>query len=109
MNKAQAEEDEEQDRRDLDQHHDVVGSRRLANAAHQDDWEEQYDKEGGNVESGVPTAGIDVLALQVLQAKWQVSRRQPHRRQRYSYPIQQRHQMSREAYADAHVAEGVLE
>jgi hypothetical protein len=66
MNEAQSEEDEQQDSRDLHQHHDVVGPRRLANAAHQDHRQQHDNKERRDVESRMPSSRIDVFALQVL-------------------------------------------
>ncbi len=40
----------------------VVGGRRLANAAHQNDREKHDDEEGGDVEAEVPAGCVDVVA-----------------------------------------------
>ena len=109
MDKAEAEEDKQQNGRNLDQYHDVVGPCGLAYTAHQHDGQQQHDQKRRNIEPSVPTRGIDVLALQVLQAKRQIRRREPLGRQRQSHPVQQRDDVRRKADADAHIAEGVLE
>src|SRR6202044_1675795 len=102
-NEAETKEYEQQDRSDLDQNHDVVGPCGLAYAAHQHDRKQQHDQERGDIESRVPTCGVDIPPLQILQAEWQISWREPLRRERYPDPVQQRHYMRRKANAYAHV------
>jgi hypothetical protein len=53
-----AEEDEDQDGRNLDQHHHVVGLRRLADTAYQHHRQQHHDQEGRNVEAEVPARRV---------------------------------------------------
>ena len=77
LDEAGGGEDEDQDGGDLDQHHDVVGARRLADAAHQDHGEDHDDEEGGNVEAEVPAGLVEIVAGQILQAGGQIGGRDP--------------------------------
>ena len=109
MNEAQSKEDKQQDRRNLHQHHDVVGSCGLAYSANQHYRQQQHNQKRGNVESRMPARSIDILALQILQAQWQISRREPLWRQRHPDPVQQSNHMRGKAHAHAHVAERILQ
>ena len=102
-------EDEDEDGGDLDQHHDVVGARRLADAADQDDGEDHHDEERGDVEAEVPAGIVEVVAGEVLQAGGQVGGRDPHERRMDAEPVEQIDDVGGEADADAHVGEGVFE
>ena len=75
--KLSAEEDEDEDGGELDQHHDVVGARGLADAADEDDGEQKDDEEGGDVEAEVPAGLVDVVAGEVLQAVGEEGGREP--------------------------------
>ena len=72
LDEAGAGKDEDQNGRRLDQYHDVVGARRLADAAHQNHRQEHHHQEGGNVEAEVPAGGINIVAREVLQAGRQI-------------------------------------
>jgi hypothetical protein len=103
VDEAGAEADEEQDGRDLDQHHDVVGACRLADASDQDDREQHDDEEGGNVEAGVPAGRVDILAGEVLQAERKKCRRKPLGGKVDAEPVEQVDDVRGEADRDAHV------
>ncbi len=60
--------DEDQDRDDLDEHHDVVGAGGFANAAHEDHGEQNDDEERGDVEAKVPSGGVDDVAGEIGKA-----------------------------------------
>ncbi len=101
--------DEDQDGGHLDQHHDVVGASRLADAAHQEHRQEHHDQEGRNVEAEMPAGSVEVVARKVLQAGGQVGRGDPLDGQMDAKPVEEVYQVSGEAHADAHVAESVFE
>ena len=109
LDEAGAGNDEDQDGGNLDQHHDVVGAGRLADAAHQDHGENHDDEKGGNVEAEVPSGWIEVVAGQVLEAGGQIGGRDPHERKMEAEPVHEVDDMGGKADADAHVAEGVFE
>ena len=102
-------ENKDQNCGDLDQHHDVVGAGRLADAAHQNDRQDHDDQESGNVEAEVPAGSVKVVAGQILQAGWQIGGRYPHQRRMEAEPVHQVDDVGGKAHADAHIAEGVFE
>ncbi len=109
MNKAHAHEDEGQDGGDLQQDHDVVGLRRLANAAHQDDRQQQHDEKRGNVEAEVPTRRIQRVVLQIGEAAGQIGGRDPAQRGMPAKPVERRGHVRRKTDANGHVADCVFQ
>jgi hypothetical protein len=109
VDEAQAEGDEEQDRGDFYEHHDVVGAGGFADASNKDDGEEENDGEGGEVEAGVPAGSEDVFAGEVLEAEGEIGGGEPAGIEVDAEPVEQVDDMRGEANGDAHVGEGVLE
>ena len=109
MNEAHADEDERQDGGDLQQHHDVVGLGRFADAAHQHHGQQHDDEKRGNVEAEVPARRVEHVALQVGEAARQVRGRDPAQRGMPAKPVEGRDHVRGEADADRHVADGVFE
>ena len=73
MDEAGAEAYKEKNRRNLDQHHRVVGAGRFANAAYQHHRQQQHNDERGNIEAEVPALRKDVyLAREIQQAQGQI-------------------------------------
>ena len=108
LDEAGAGKDEDENGGDLDQHHDVVGAGRLADAAHQDHGEDHDDEEGGDIEAEVPAGFVEIVAGKILQAGGQISGRDPHQGWMEVEPVQQVDDVGGKAHANAHVAEGVL-
>ena len=79
MDKAGARHDEDQDRGDLEQNHDVVGSRGFADTPYQHDGQNQHDQKGGKIETQMPAWLVDSVALQVGEAGGQKGGRDPTR------------------------------
>jgi len=109
MDEAGAEGDEEQNGGDFNQHHDVVGARRLADAADENDGEQKDHEEGGNIEAGVPSGRVDRVAGEVLQAEREIRGREPLGREMQAEPVHQIDDVRGEADAYAHIREGVLQ
>jgi len=109
MDEVQANEHEGEDSDELDEHHDVVGAGRFADAADEDYGEDDNDEEGRDVEAEVPAGLIDEAAIQRLFAAGKKSGREPARTKVDAEPIEQIDKMRGEADADAHVGEGVFE
>ncbi len=109
VDEGEAEDDEEEDGGDFDEHHDVVGAGGLADAADEHDGEQEDDDEGGDVEAEVPAGGEDVLAGEILEALREVGGGEPLGVEVDAEPVEQVDDVGGEAYADAHVREGVLE
>ena len=101
--------DEGENGDDFDEDEDVVGARRLADAADQDDRENHHDEECGDVEAEVPAGIVEVVAGHVLQAGGQIGGRDPLERGMDAEPIHHVEDVGGKADADAHVGEGVLE
>ncbi len=89
LDEAGSGEDEDQDGGHFDEHHDVVGAGRLADAAHQQDGEEHDHQEGGNVEAEVPAGLVNVVAGEILQAGGQIGGRDPLGRRVEAEPVEQ--------------------
>ena len=102
-------EDKRQDGGDLQQHHDVVGLGRLANAAHQHDRQQHDDEKRRDVETEMPAGSVKHVALQIGEAAGQISRRDPAQRRMPAEPLKGRRHVCGESDADRHVADGVLE
>ncbi len=77
MHVARSKNHEYHDGRDLEQHHDVIGVRRFADAAHEDDGEQHHNDERWPIESKVPARIVERIALQVGKARGQVCGRDP--------------------------------
>jgi hypothetical protein len=101
--------DEDKDRDDFHQHHDVVGLGGFANAAHENHGEEHHDDEGGPVETKVPAGLIERVACEVAEAARQVCRGDPFQIRVNAEPVEQIDDVGGEADADGHVADGVFE
>ena len=107
--KLRADADEDQDGDDLEQHHDVVGLGRLADAADQDHGEDHDDEEGGDVEAEVPAGRVEHVALQILRGRREDRRARSSAGGMDAEPVEQRDDVRGEADADGHVGEGVFE
>ena len=77
LDEAGCGDDEDEDGGDLDEDHDVVGARRLADAAHQDHRQDHHDEERREFEAEVPAGIVEIVARQVLQAGGQIGGRDP--------------------------------
>src|ERR1035437_5670123 len=109
LDKAGPGKDKDQNGGHLDQHHDVVGAGRLANATHQEYRQEHHDQEGGNVKAKVPAGFVEIVAGKILKTGGQVGRGDPLDRQVDAEPVKEVDQVSGEGNADSHVAEGVFQ
>ncbi len=101
--------DEHQDRADFQQHHDVVGARRLANAAHQHERQQHHHYEGRDIEAEMPARVVQRIALQVGEPARQISRRDPAQVRQNAEPVQQTYKMGGKPHADRHIADRVLQ
>ena len=109
MDEAGAGDDEHQDRRDLEQNHDVVGAGGFADTPHQHDGENQHDEKGGEIETEMPARLVDGVALQVGKAGRQKRGRDPARAGMHAEPIHEIDDVGGEADAHRHVADGVFQ
>ena len=57
VDELRAKDDEQQYGADFEQHHDVVGFRRLANAADQNHRQQHHDQKRGHIETEMPAGG----------------------------------------------------
>ena len=72
VDEVDTDQDEGDDGDQLDEHHDVVGAGRLADAAHEDDREQDDDEERGDVEAEMPAGTVDDGAVErVLSTRQQ--------------------------------------
>ena len=109
VNEAGREGDESNDGDDFDQHHDVVGFRRLADSANQNHRKQHDDDESGPVESEVPAGAVNHITGEVGKAAGQIGRRNPFGVGMDAEPIEKINQVCGKTYADGHVADGVFE
>src|SRR5206468_32160 len=91
------------------QHHHVIGFRRLADAANQNDGEEHHDDERGPVETEMPPGAVKHVAFEVGKTAGKIGGRNPAGIGMDAEPVQQVDEVLRKADADGHVADGVLE
>ena len=101
--------DEDQNRRDFEQNHDVVGARGLADTPDQHDGQNQHDEKRGKIEAQMPARLVDGIALKVGKAGRQKSRRDPTRAGMQAKPIHEIDNVGGKADAHGHVADGVLQ
>ena len=109
MNESHSYEDERQDGRNFQQHHDVVGFGRFANAAHQHDCQQQDNQKRGNVEAEVPAGRVKHVVLQIGESARQVRGRDPAQCGMPAEPVEGGSHVGGEADADRHVADRVFQ
>ena len=101
MDELRADSDEQQDGRDLEQHHDVVGLGGFADAAHQDHCKEHDDEESRDIETKMPAGRVDALPWRSCRPGGQVCGRDPTRIGMYAEPVEQVDDVRGESDADA--------
>ena len=89
-------------------HHDVVRSRRLFDAAHQNHRQQHHDDEGGPVKPKMPARRVERVSLQVAQSAGEIGRRNPSRIGVQPEPIEQAHHVRRKTDAYGHIADGIF-
>ena len=109
MDELGCETHEHQNGDDFQQHHDVIGSRRLFDASHQDHCQQHDDDECGPVKAKMPAGRIEHGSLQIIQSAGKIGRRNPTRVRMQAEPIEQAHHVRRKTHADSHVADRVFE
>src|ERR1035438_9161623 len=96
VNEAGSGDDEGEDGNDFDKDENVVGSRRLANAAHQNHGKNHHHQKRRDIKTEVPSGLVEVVAGEILEAGVQVGRRDPLERGMETEPLKQRLNRSEE-------------
>ena len=109
MDEAGAYDHKHQNGADLEQNHDVVGPRRLADTSYQHNGQDQHDEKCGKIETQVPARRVDRVALKIAEAGGQKGGRNPTRTGMHAKPVHEIDDVGGEADAHRHIADGVLQ
>src|SRR5205807_635690 len=105
MDKLSAHENEDENGRNFDQDHDVVGLSGFADSSYQNDSEDHHYQKCREIKPKMPAGTVKVISCQVLQTGRQIGRRNPAQRRVESKPVEKTHQMRGKPDTDSHIAD----